>query len=265
MRLSTFVLLIGFSFAAASAESQTPPVAPAAPAAPKPAAPRPAARAAVPPATLTIQVTDPAGAPLSDVQVTATGPTPREGVTAANGSLRLLSMRAGDYRLRFTHDGSVTLERDVAMRGGAMTVEAALSPAPPAPKVVEPVKPAAELMNKALPPPGDPKVTPVPLFLEKNFIGGREGRKDSSLGCAATGTATLHQIREAWLSHSHDAADEWVYVVAGEGTLRIGTAEQRLQAGTFSMVPHTISHALVPQGRNPLIVISVLSGPACQG
>ena len=83
-------------------------------------------------------------------------------------------------------------------------------------------------------------MTPVPLFLEKNFIGGREGRKDSLLGCTATGTATLHQLREAWLAHTHDTAEEWIYVVAGEGTLRIGTADQKLQAGTFSLVPHTI-------------------------
>ena len=107
-------------------------------------------------------------------------------------------------------------------------------------------------------------MTPVPLFLEKNFIGGREGRKDSVLGCTATGTATLHQLREAWLAHTHDDAEEWIYVVAGEGTLRLGTTEQKIQAGTFSLVPHTMSHALIPQGRNPLIVISVLSGPACK-
>ena len=104
----------------------------------------------------------------------------------------------------------------------------------------------------------------MPLFLEKNFIGGREGRKDSLLGCTATGTATLHQLRDSWLAHTHDDAEEWIYVVAGEGTLRIGTTEQKLQAGTFSLVPHTMSHALIPQGRNPLIVISVLSGPACK-
>ena len=103
----------------------------------------------------------------------------------------------------------------------------------------------------------------MPLFLEKNFIGGREGRKDSPLGCSSTGTATLHQLREAWLNHVHEGADEWIYVVAGEGTLRIGTAEQRVQAGTFSLVPHSSTHAIVPQGRNPLIVISVLSGPRC--
>jgi uncharacterized cupin superfamily protein len=105
----------------------------------------------------------------------------------------------------------------------------------------------------------------VPLFLEKNFIGGREGRKDSLLGCTPTGTATLHQLRDSWLGHTHDDAEEWIYVVAGEGALRIGETNQRLQAGTFSLVPHTMPHALIPQGRNPLIIISVLSGPRCQG
>ena len=46
--------------------------------------------------------------------------------------------------------------------------------------------------------------------------------------------------------------------------LRIGATEQKVQAGTFSLVPHTVAHALVPQGRNPLIVISILSGPPCK-
>jgi mannose-6-phosphate isomerase-like protein (cupin superfamily) len=136
-----------------------------------------------------------------------------------------------------------------------------LSAAPPPPKEPEPVAPPAPT---TLGPPGDPKVTPVPLFLERNFIGGREGRKESVLGCTATGTATLHQLREAWPAHTHDQAEEWIYVVAGEGMLRLGTTEQKIQAGTFSLVPHTMSHALIPQGRNPLIVISVLSGPRCE-
>jgi uncharacterized cupin superfamily protein len=108
-------------------------------------------------------------------------------------------------------------------------------------------------------------VTAVPLFLEKNFIGGREDHKESPLGCAATGSGTLHQLRDTWAAHTHEDADEWVYVVAGEGVLRLPGSEQRLQAGTFSLVPHTIAHTVVPQGRNPLIVISVLSGPACKG
>jgi mannose-6-phosphate isomerase-like protein (cupin superfamily) len=224
---------------------------------------RPTAKpAAAKPATLTIQVTDTLGAPLADAAVTTTGPVSREGITDADGSLRLMNMRAGNYRLRFTHEGSMTLERDLAVRAGeSLTVEAALNPAPPPPKAPEPPPPAPATPELA--PPGDPRVTPVPVFLEKNFIGGREGRKDSVLGCTATGTGTLHQLREAWLAHTHDDAEEWIYVVAGEGILRLGTTEQKLQAGTFSLVPHMMSHGLIPQGRNPLIVISVLSGPAC--
>jgi mannose-6-phosphate isomerase-like protein (cupin superfamily) len=227
----------------------------------------PPARAGGKPATgkpiaFTIQVTDPLGAPLAEAAVTVTGTVAREGVTAADGSLHFTNMRPGTYRLRFAREGSITLERELTVRAGeSPTVEVALSPAPVAPPA--PIAPTAPVAP-SLGPPGEPKVTPVPLFLEKNFIGGREGRKDSLLGCTPTGTATLHQLRDSWVGHAHDDAEEWIYVVAGEGALRIGETNQRLQAGTFSLVPHTVSHALIPQGRNPLIIISVLSGPACK-
>src|SRR5687767_3395370 len=206
----------------------------------------PPARATAKPATLTVQVTDTLGAPLADAAVTVTGPVAREGNTAPDGSLRLTNMRAGSYRLRFVREGSITLERDITLRAGeSATVDIALSAAPAAAAAVAPNAPNAPNAPSDLGPPGDPRVTPVPLFLEKNFIGGREARKDSQLGCTATGTATLHQLRDSWLSHTHDTAEEWIYVVAGEGTLRIGTAEQKVQAGTFSLVPHTMTHALI--------------------
>ena len=224
----------------------------------------PAPRATAKPAVLTVQITDPLGAPLADASVAVTGAVSREGVTAPDGSVRFLNMRAGNYRLRFTREGVTTLERDVTLRAGeSLVVEAALTPAPVPPPPPPPVAPPPTSSPMKLGPPVDPKVTPVPLFLEKNFIGGREARKDSLLGCTGTGTATLHQLRDAWLSHTHEDAEEWIYVVAGEGTLRIGTTEQKVQAGTFALVPHTVSHAVIPQGRNPLIVISTLSGPAC--
>jgi mannose-6-phosphate isomerase-like protein (cupin superfamily) len=215
-------------------------------------------------AVMTVQVSDTVGAPLSGTTVTATGPVSREGQTSPDGTIQLLNLRAGTYRLRFEREGSITLEREVTVRAGeSATVDVALAAAPPPPKAPEPVAPSPP--TATLGAPGDPKTTPVPLFLEKNFIGGREARKESALGCAATGTGTLHQLRDTWTAHTHDDADEWLYVVAGEGVLRLPGSEQRLQAGTFSLVPHTISHTLVPQGRNPLIVISVLSGPACKG
>jgi mannose-6-phosphate isomerase-like protein (cupin superfamily) len=256
-----------FPLAVLSGQTPAPPAAPPAspPAAPatRPAAPRPAAAGR--PATLAIQVTDGLGVPLADTQVATAGPVSREGTTGPDGSIRFTNVRPGTYRLKFTREGSITFEREVTVRAGeTSTTDVALNPAPPPPKPVV-VETPAPATPPPLPPSGDPKVTPVPQFLERNFIGGREARKDSSLGCTPTATATLHQLRDSWLSHSHDDADEWIYVVAGEGTIRIGSSEQRLQAGTFGLVPHGMAHALIPQGRNPLIVTSVLSGPACKG
>ena len=258
MRRTLFICTLAVLTSTSLAAQTAPAAPPAKPAAP-PRAPAPAQFG-----TITIQVTDALGAPLSDATVTTTtGVVSREGVTAADGSLRMMNMRPGTYRLRFVREGSMTLERELTLRSGeSLTVDVSLSAAPLSAKAPEPVAPPAPASSLGAP--GDPKVTPVPLFLEKNFIGGREGRKESVLGCTATGTATLHQLRESWLAHTHDDAEEWIYVVAGEGTLRLGTTEQKIQAGTFSLVPHTMSHALIPQGRNPLIVISVLSGPACK-
>jgi hypothetical protein len=154
--LSSLALISSISLAAQTVPA---PAAPA-PAAPPPAAPRPVARAPVQarPVTLTVQVTDTLGTPLGDTKVTITGPLGREGVTIPDGSLRFLNMRAGTYRLRFTREGSTTLERDITIRAGEpLTADVSLTPAPPPPKAPEPVKPAPEPATKALPPPGDPK------------------------------------------------------------------------------------------------------------
>ena len=238
-------------------------------AAPKPqtpAAPARGAKPAVATPAITMQVADSAGLPLANVQVTASGPVSREGATAEDGTLRFANMRAGNYRLRFAREGLVTLERDITVRvGEPMLVDVTLGAAPVS-KPVEPARPApapAPVAPKTLGPPGDPKVTPIPSFLEKNLITGREPQKSSTLGCTSTATGTLHQLREAWINRSHADADEWLYVVAGEATLRVSGSEQRLQAGTFSLIPHTVVYSVVPAGRNPLIVVSILTGPAC--
>lgn len=228
-------------------------------------APRQAARPVATP-TLTIQVADTAGIPLANVQVTAQGPVSRDGATAEDGSVRFANMRPGSYRLRFARNGSITLDRDITVRAGEpLLVDVTLSPAPPPPKPVEPAHPAAAPPQAARPlgTPVDPKVTPIPSFLDKNLITGREPQKSSSLGCTSTATATLYQLREAWVNRSHDNGDEWIYVVAGEATLRLGGAEQHLQAGTFSLIPHTVAYSIMPTGKNPFIVVSILSGPAC--
>lgn len=229
--------------------------------------PQPAARQSRPAATpaVTVQVTDSSGLPLANVQVTAQGPVSRDGVTGEDGSIRFVNMRAGIYRLRCVREGSITLERDITVRAGEpLLVDVSLSAAP-VPKAPEPARPAAAPAAAAKPvgPPVEPKVTPIPSFLEKNLITGREPQRSSTLGCTSTATGTLHQLREAWVNRSHEDADEWLYVVAGEATLRLPGSEQHLQAGTFSLIPHTIAYSLLPAGRNPLIVVSILSGPSC--
>lgn len=231
-------------------------------------APQPAARQARPAATptVTVQVTDSSGLPMPNVQVTAQGPVAREGVTGDDGSIRFANTRAGTYRLRFVREGSITLERDVTVRPGEpLLVDVSLSAAP-VPKAPEPARPApapAAPAAKPLGPPVDPKVTPIPAFLEKNLISGREPQKSSTLGCTSTATGTLYQLREAWVNRSHADADEWLYIVAGEATLRLPGSEQHVQAGTLSLIPHTVVYSVLPAGRNPLIVVSILSGPPC--
>ena len=95
---------------AAAAAAQAPPVEsprpaqappatapPAAPQTAKPAAPRPRpATSSAATLTMTVRVTDSAGAPLVGAKVTATGPAIRAGVTDATGTVRFLAMRAGN-------------------------------------------------------------------------------------------------------------------------------------------------------------------------
>src|SRR5438105_1818786 len=106
----TFIGLIG---AVGVLDAQT---APPAPAAQQPRAARPAASPAA--STITVQVTNAAGLPLGNVQVTAQGPVSRDGVTADDGAVRFMNMRAGAYRLRFVREGSTTLDRDITVRAG---------------------------------------------------------------------------------------------------------------------------------------------------
>ena len=259
------LILTSFSCLLFAQAASAPPTGAPAPKVQTPALPARGAKPAVATPTITVQVADSAGLALANVQVTAFGPVSREGATAEDGALRFANMRAGIYRLRFVREGSVTLERDISVRAGEpMLVDVTLSAAPVS-KPAEAARPAPPppVAPKALGPPGDPKVTPIPAFLEKNLITGREPQKSSTLGCTSTATGTLHQLREAWINRSHADADEWLYVVAGEATLRVSGSEQRLQAGTFSLIPHTVGYSVVPAGRNPVIVVSILTGPAC--
>ena len=254
------VLLLVTRFDAVAQQPAPPPAAPA---------PRPAQPSGPRASTVTVSITDESGTPVQGVTVTVTGPVTRTVTTVANGTARLLGMRSGTYRLRFEHQGFITLERDVTMRAGALpevdvTLSPAVAPPPPADTAETEARenvPAEAERQQA--PPGDPRYVTIVDFLDKNLIGSREPSKRDELGCTASARTTLVQLRESAKEEARTDADEVLYVVAGEGTLRLGNRDLQLSSSTTAVVPRGTVRGLTRKGRNPLIVLSVVSGPPC--
>jgi mannose-6-phosphate isomerase-like protein (cupin superfamily) len=211
-------------------------------------------------ATFAVRVTDPAGTPIGGVKVTLEGPAERQASTE-QGRIAFENLPAGTYRLRFEREGFVTLEREqVARRGAPIDVKVTLTPAPepppppaPAPEPPPPAPPAVDAM---------PVTIDLPAFIEKNFIG-RDTQKMSELACSGSATATLIQLRAPLAEHTHEDWDEFLYVIAGQGTARVQTRDQPLTAGVFVMVPRGVAHTLAASGRSPLVLLSIRPGDRC--
>lgn len=221
-----------------------------------------ARRAASPTATLSITVTDGKGAPVSGVAVRVSGPVDREGTSQA-GTLRFEGLRSGTYRLRFMHDNFVTLERDVILPAGQRSLDqhvmlsAAEKKTAPPPPPAEPPKPAP------LPPPGKAVTVSIPDFVEENLITASQPQKVSAVACSGLVQTVLWQVREPWDNRQHAGSDAMLYVVGGEGSLRMNDREIPLSAGRFVSVPRGSSYGLTRRGRNPLIVLASLGGEPC--
>lgn len=213
--------------------------------------------------TLTVTVTDGKGAPLEGVEVHATGPVARDGTTDAKGTIRFQRAGAGDYRVRAEHEGFITLERIVTIGKRSRSIEMALLPAPepPAPEPVAAPEPAPPAPVSA--PPGEPASVMVVEFIERNFIPTDSDLKRDELGCTASATTTLVQVREPLPERALEDADETIYVVAGEGTLRLGNRDVPLEGSSLAVIPRGTVRGITRKGRNPLILLSIVSGPPC--
>ena len=234
-------------------ETQTPPATPRQP------------RAAAAVSTLAVQVTDRSGNGLADVHVDVAGPVERSGATGADGAIAFRAMRSGTYRLRFEHEGFITLERELVIRAGQpATVAVALTPAPPKPAAAVP-EPAPEPSpaRSASPRVVEPRSVSIPDFLDKNLITGGEPQKTTSLACAEGGTARLLQVRDPLNNQQHDDVDEMLYVVAGAGVIRVSNQDIKAGPGFFALVPRGVPHSIRREGRNPIILVSVLAGTPC--
>jgi mannose-6-phosphate isomerase-like protein (cupin superfamily) len=246
--------------------------APAAPAQPAPAAttqapkPRPAATGGATTNAMFF-ITDPGGASIEGVKVAITGPVDREATSPGGGFTRVQGLRAGTYRVRFTHERFITFEKEFTWRAGLATPELSitLNPAPPPPAPPPAPAPVVSPASAApkLPPPGTPKTVSLPEYIEKNFISAREPQKENLVGCSGVGQALLWQVREPWNSRQHESADGMLYVIGGEGRLKLGDREFTVSAGAFAVVPRGTTYSLSRSGRNPLIVLAMLAGAPC--
>jgi mannose-6-phosphate isomerase-like protein (cupin superfamily) len=231
-------------------------------------------RPVIPSTLVFVHVRDTSGHPLADVRLRVYGTTSGEFTTDGEGVIRLKSMRDGGYFLRFEKEGLTTLERELTLRRGQpdvieVTLNAVPPPEPPAPPsppppAPPPPAPPTEAAVTAPPPPtGEETTISIPAFLDRNFIG-REPLKESTLGCTATATTRLLQIRNVLAEHVHADLDEVLYVVAGEGAVLIpNRAAERVAPGSLGIVPRGAPHAIERRGKNPLILLSTLSGAPC--
>jgi hypothetical protein len=213
--------------------------------------------------SLRIAIRDEAGGSLSDVRILLSGAATGEFTTGGLGTAIVPNLKDGMYRVRCERDGFITLEREFTLRGAAWNpIDIMLNAAPPPPPPPPP-PPAPKAPAPVIPPSGPPVTVSIVDFLDRNFIG-REPLKESILACKPLETVRLLQMREGVARHVHERADEIIYVVAGEGAVRIGDQAAPVRAGSLIVVPNGNGHAFERRGKNPLIIMSTLVGSACE-
>ena len=259
-----------------TAKPTTPPPGQPGAQAPKPTTP-PTAKPATPvrrapaPATgrggMAITVTTPAGATRPGIQVEVSGATDRNGTTNDSGQLNFPGMQIGNYRLRFSGESVITLERDVTLvRGQVLQVDVALNAAPkppPPPPAPAPAPVAAAPPKPAAGPTGEPQSLSVVDLLEKEFVG-KNPRRESLLSCSGTTRSTMLQINEPLPERMYADADVVYYVLGGEGAMRLDGKDVRIATNGFLSVPRGASHSFTRRGNRPLVLLSVLGGEACE-
>jgi mannose-6-phosphate isomerase-like protein (cupin superfamily) len=275
-------LLFGLAVpvALAAQAPQAPPVQPPSTQAPAPA-PKPAAKPAKPATgtdaagaatpqkagaprslVMTLQVTSRAGMGLGAVKVSIDGPVTRDAQTDDGGIARFPNVKPGTYRVRFESPKSIAFEKELTLKPGqsqAFDVTLDDAPAPP-PAPSTPAKASAPALGS----PGDPKTMNIADFVEKNLIG-REPMKRTALGCSGLLETDLLQLRDPLPERSHDTYDETLYVVAGQGTIKLAGRDTNLDPASFVVIPRGTAYSLTRRGNKPLIALSTYAGEPCAG
>jgi hypothetical protein len=175
-----------------------------------------------------------------------------------NGRIAFEDLPVGPYHFKFEKDGYDTVEQDVTgKRGAPVDVKVTMTPTP---KPVEPPPPPAP--EPKPPSTVKPVVLDMPAFIEKYYVGKASGTT-TPMACSEGGSATLIQANEPIAEHTHADADEYVYVIAGEGNARMGGRQEPVSAGVFLMIPRGAPHAFTVGKKHPLVFVSTLAGGHC--
>lgn len=214
-------------------------------------------------ATLDVLVTDRAGVPLPAATVTIDGGSTREGRTDERGRLVFTNVAAGTYTMQVERDTFVSFAKDVTIERGRppLAVTAALTPlsSVAARRVTQPASVVVPVRSGA---PGTPQTVSIPDVAYRKLLG-RNGATESPIGCAGTTGARLLQMVDAG-EQSNDAAEQMLYVVAGEATLRMNGQRAAVKPGSFSIIPRGTRYSVESKGKRPAIALVVVGGEECE-
>ena len=247
---------------------QTPPPATQQPS--KPPSRPPSSTGTGKPAVLELSVTTMVGMTIPGASVRCEGPTTRMGPTGPDGRVMFENLTAGTYRCRVERESFVTLEKEIAVFAGSRTpAQAVLSAgmatttaAPPPP----PPTPAPTVAAPVLKP-GEPRILSLTDLFEQ-LIREKDPVAERQLGCSGATASRVIRVHESVSVHTHADADEVIYILGGEATIKLGDKDQSVSPGWFSIVPRGMAHSITRRGgnptRNPILILSSLSGPVCQ-
>jgi mannose-6-phosphate isomerase-like protein (cupin superfamily) len=214
---------------------------------------------------MTIKVTDALGETIPGVHVDVLGLSDRRGETGAGGQISFTGMQAGTYRVRFSGETVITLEREIALRAGQTAgFDIMLNTEKPRPTPAVPPPPDRDPIAAPVGPPGQPQILSILNLVEHELIGSNTPRRDTLLACSGNTRTTLVQVNQDQPPRMYESAEITYYVVAGEGAVRLDGRDAAVGASSYVSLPRGTSHALVRRGRRPLILLATLSGAPCE-
>ncbi len=254
-------LILALLAAVQAPAAAAPPVPPPAPATQAPV------RRATTPTTLEVRVTDRTGKPVASTRVSAEGPVGRDGLTDTSGAVSFRGLPPGLYRLHAEGEGLVALEREVTLRSGVtppleMALSRAVTASAPEPAEAPPVVAPPSLAPQPDVVAGEPRVVSL-LDVAENSLGGKEPVRTVPVGCSGLGRAQILVVRDSLPVASRADADDMLYVIAGEASISLAGKTQSISSGWFSIVPRGVSRTVIRKGKNPVILLSIVGGPAC--